>query len=157
MRNKFKSQIGKVSDSTSPVVPFGLASAVTLGFAAMINAKVKSINGLTLRNGGSGLVRTFLMFLDLVWPRRKCSVVAATVTFSRLVNLLVRTQGMKGAVLYLKAAHVLLMQSVAGNRVKDISDLKVRVKRTRGCGIPRFIPRQMRARLRLGDVGMFRT
>lgn len=135
----------------------GLASVVTKSFGSLIEAKVKQINGLVSRNGGRGLINILLWILDLALPRRKSSYVAAVAVFMKLVSRWVATQGIRGAVIHLKAAHVLLMQSAAGNRVEDITDLKRRVKRTRGSGIPRFIPRQMRARIRDGDVTMFRV
>jgi len=164
--NKFKnmkkvnysSQIPKnVSTSTLPVSSLGLTSNVTKTFGHMIEDKVKQINGTITRNGGSALINIMQMILDLALPHRKSSTVAAVVIFVRLVNRLVMTQGMKGAVIHLKAAQVLLMQSVAGYRVKDISDLNRRVKRTRGSGIPRLIPTQMRQLIRKGDPVMFQV
>lgn len=47
------------------------------------------------------------------------------------------------------------MQGVASYRVSDISELKVRVKRTRR-GLPTIIPSQQRALIRLAHVDTIR-
>lgn len=118
---------------------------------------MKHINGLAARNGGRGLINYLKKVVIVASPQLSSSTITAVVIFCRMLSKLISHQGVKGAVLYLKAAHVLLMQSAAGNRIDDITDLKVRVNRTKGGGIPRFIPRQMRMRIREGDVVLFRV
>jgi hypothetical protein len=51
--------------------------------------------------------------------------------------------GLKGLTLYLKACQVLLQQVVGKNRVKDLSELKVRPARNRA-GVPLIIPAGVR-------------
>lgn len=57
----------------------------------------------------------------------------------RFVATLQRRQGWRGVVLYFKACHILLLQSVARNPIKDPAPLGQRVKRARS-GIPLIIP-----------------
>lgn len=53
-------------------------------------------------------------------------------------------------VLYLKAAQVLLQQSVGGQRLPDTRPLKAAVSRSRS-GIPRLIPREHRLLIKAGS------
>jgi len=55
--------------------------------------------------------------------------------------------------LYLKAAQVVLQQSVAKYHVKDIGELKARPKRNR-TGLPLIIPAHHRRAIRMGDMKM---
>jgi hypothetical protein len=57
--------------------------------------------------------------------------------------------------LYLKASQVLLQQGVGRHRVHDLTELKVRPKRTRA-GLPRIIPAGARKLIREGDLDMIR-
>lgn len=106
---------------------------------SVITKKIKIFNGLPIRNGGRGLIKQLLLIVRTVLPRLTKSGVVQVVVFSFFLSRLIRNSGSKGAVLYLKTCQVLLQQSVAGYRVHDISDLKMRVKRTKS-GLPRVIP-----------------
>lgn len=112
----------------------------------VIDRNIKIINGLITRNGGRGLINELLSYVRAIYPRSTKSVAIQVVCFCFLLNKLVRGQGMKGAVLYLKACQVLLQQAVGGYRVSDLSDLKMRPKRTRS-GIPQVIPAGVRVRI----------
>lgn len=57
---------------------------------------------------------------------------------------------------YLKAAQVLIMQSVGGHRLKDAGLLGPRVRRSRS-GLPYFIPREHRWAMRRGDKVVVRA
>jgi len=69
---------------------------------------------------------------------------------------LYQAAGVVFVVKYLKAAQVLLMQSVGSHRILDSAQLGVRVKRSRR-GIPLVIPAAHRQRIRDGDVVVIRA
>lgn len=64
---------------------------------------------------------------------------------------IMKKQGIKGLVKYLKSCSVLLQQSVGGHVLKDVGALGPRVSRTLR-GLPRFIPAVQRQSIRKGDV-----
>nr|UJQ92469.1 MAG: putative RNA-dependent RNA polymerase [Mitoviridae sp.] len=72
------------------------------------------------------------------------------VLFIWKVKLLLRSQGVKGTVKYLKAAGTMVQQAIGGQKVDDLGKLGTRVARTRS-GLPRFIPSQLRTLIRSGD------
>lgn len=76
--------------------------------------------------------------------------VRALVSLLRKLNYIYRTQGSKGATLYLKSCAVMLQQSLGGFVVKDLGKLGPRVSRTNS-GYPRLINRVHRALIRQGD------
>lgn len=71
-------------------------------------------------------------------------------SFARLCHKMIKEQGVKGLVMYLKAAHISLQQSLGGQRVHDAGKLGRRFARTK-TGLPRFIPFHFRDRIRKGD------
>lgn len=73
----------------------------------------------------------------------------------KLTHLILHS-GVKGAVIYMKASQVLLQQGVASYYVQDLTELKVRVKRTRR-GLPVWIPIEQRALIRGGDIPTIRV
>jgi len=105
----------------------------------VIAKKIKTINGLVTRNGGRGLINILLEYIRGVRPRASKSVVKQVVCFVFSIAKIYKHSKLKGVVIYLKACQVLLQQSVGGFRVSDLSELKVRPKRTRS-GLPRIIP-----------------
>lgn len=124
-------------------------------FASLVDKEIAKYNGLISGNRSRSLIPSVLRTTGLIFPRITKSHVTLVCYFVFFTNKLVLHQGTKGAVLYLKTAQVLLMQSVGRNRVFDISSLKAGVSRTRG-GIPRCIPIQQRKLIRKGDVGVIR-
>lgn len=121
----------------------------------VISLRTKFINGLFLRNQGRGLIGILLKYIRSVRSRASKSVVRQVAGFVFRVTKLVKHSGFKGAVLYLKASQVLLQQGVGKFRVVDLSDLKVRPKRTRS-GLPRIIPIQARSLIRQGNIPTIR-
>jgi hypothetical protein len=109
----------------------------------VINAKLKTINGLVFRNKGRGLITTLLCICRGVRPRSSKSVVKQVSGFSFRCYRIASHSGLKGLVLYLKACQVLLQQVVGGYRVLDLSELKVRPARNRA-GVPLIIPAGVR-------------
>lgn len=69
---------------------------------------------------------------------------------------LVKSQGPKGLVVYLKACGVSVQQSIGGHVVHNPRRLGCAVARTNR-GLPRFIPQHIRMRIRAGDPVAIRT
>jgi hypothetical protein len=109
----------------------------------VINKKLKTINGLIFRNKGRGLITTLLCMVRGVRPRSSKSVVKQVSMFSFRIFRIAKHSGLKGLVLYLKACQVLLQQVVAGYKVIDLAELKVRPSRNRA-GVPLIIPAGVR-------------
>jgi hypothetical protein len=59
-------------------------------------------------------------------------------------------------VIYLKAAYVVLQQSLGGQRLEDLTPLGIRFARTKGKGYPRIIPVLDRKRMAAGDLAVMR-
>lgn len=92
------------------------------------------------------------MLITAVIPlsaRTRASDVKVILVFCRDCSRLARRSGVKYLVLYLKAAQVLLQQSVGGQKLSDTRPLKVAVSRSRS-GLPRWIPRQHRLLIKAG-------
>lgn len=105
---------------------------------------------------GRPLVTTVLQWLVLVGARINRSIAKVVITTLRHFYLLQRRGGIRFLVIYMKAASVLVQQSVAGQRLTDMSALGCRMSRTKGGGLPTFIPALHRARIRNGDPIMIR-
>lgn len=109
----------------------------------VINAKLKTINGLVFRNKGRGLIGIILCIIRGVRPRSSKSVVKQVSLFSFRCYRIAKHNGLKGLVIYLKACQVILQQCVAGYRVVDLGELKSRPARNRA-GVPLIIPAGVR-------------
>jgi len=68
---------------------------------------------------------------------------------------LARLTGRRGLVLYTKNCYILTMQAVGGHRLHATHSLGMSVKRDRG-GLPKFIPRVHRNRIRQGDTAILK-
>lgn len=147
-----KTTDSKMGRKTQPNYPLPLP----LSFGQLIEDRLKAINGLTSRNAGRGLINVFFEATGVIHHRWTKSRVKLVCYFAFYVFHLVQHSGLRGAIIKLKASQVLLMQSVARYKVLDITDLKVRVKRTRGAGIPTIIPAQQRSLIRAKDVPTIR-
>jgi hypothetical protein len=82
--------------------------------------------------------------------------IRAIYTFSRAVISLLRAQGQRGLVLWLKAGHVALMKALPGSSpMRDTREIGAFVSLSRS-GLPRIIPASHRLRMRRGDPTLFR-
>jgi len=126
-------------------------SGVMLTLSSLIGRNTNAIRGLVHRNMGRGLIGWLIKVSRAVLFHCKPSTVRQIGHFVSRLRTLYRTQGEKGTTLYLKSCQVLLQQSIAGYKVHDISELKVRVRRTKS-GLPQIIPAGVRDRIRKGDV-----
>lgn len=61
-------------------------------------------------------------------------------TLTYQLQVIQRSQGDNGLILYLKASQIALQQACAGYLVKDMRSLGARVSRTKGTALPRLIP-----------------
>lgn len=138
IKNILMSQKAKANASWSDEL-----SARVNSLSDLLRSKMKTINGLILRNKGRGLITILLKFSRGVRPRSTKSVVKQVVTFSFFIHKLAKHNGLKGVVIYLKACQVLLQQVVGGYRVNDLGELKVRPARNKA-GIPLIIPAGIR-------------
>jgi hypothetical protein len=143
MKNLYSNtKINLASQSSAKVWTDGLKQRL-LTLEKVINSKLKTINGLIFRNKGRGLIGTILNIVRGVRPRSSKSVVRQVSLFSFRCYRIAKHSGLKGLVLYLKASQVLLQQVVAGYKVVDLAELKVRPSRNRA-GVPLIIPAGVR-------------
>ena len=104
----------------------------------------------TLKGGralGSALSKVLFLRVGGM-TRRWCT---ATFQFAKFVVRIQRVSGWTYVVKYLKACSVLLQQSANGQRITAAQELGCAVSRTAG-GIPRLIPKTMRAAIRSKDI-----
>jgi len=103
------------------------------------------------------LLEPMISWTRLVTGRPTRSKVIQLATFAKWATNMVRKQGVSGLVLYLKAAHTLLMQGVPGSELKATSRAIGRVAvATGGDNLPRVIPAFARGFIRRGDVSTIR-
>jgi len=103
------------------------------------------------------LLEPMISWARLVTGRPTRSKVIQLATFAKWVVNMVRKQGVPGLVLYLKAAHTLLMQGVPGSELKASSRAIAKVAvATGGDNLPRVIPAFARGFIRRGDVSTIR-
>lgn len=91
-----------------------------------------------------------LKIAQVVIGRRTDSIVRISMHFSRRCYRIVAKNNVKFLVLYLKACHVLVMQSAGGMKIPSTQSLGVAVART-GKGVPRILPSLMRSKILAGD------
>lgn len=130
-------------------------SGVMLTLRSLIGRNTHAIRGLVHRNMGRGLIGWLIKVSRAVLFHCKPSTVRQIGHFVSRLRTLYRTQGGKGTTLYLKSCQVLLQQSIAGYKVRDITELKIRVKRNKA-GLPRIIPSGARAEIRKGNVNIIK-
>ena len=109
----------------------------------------KWVDGAISVKAGRGLVDLFLKQV-LTISSLTSARVRSLVCFSRFCHRCYKKQGYKGLVLTLKALQISLMQSIAGNPLKDLGLVGPRFSRTKG-GLPRVIPKLDRDKIRSGD------
>jgi len=127
------------------------AALARLRISSGILITLDKING-TFRVKAKGLLAgVFKRILPAVGLEITFPMMGAILLFIQKCKDIHKTQGMPGLVKYLKAAGVLLQQALAGHVLKDAGTLGPRISRN-ASGLPRFIPRLHRARIRNGDL-----
>lgn len=100
----------------------------------------------------SGALKRVLALRDGGLTRHWC---ITALHYGRFVAHLVKYQGWRGTVIYLKACHVLLQQVAGGQRLEDTRQLGCAVARTRS-GLPLVIPAYHRKAIRSGELWTLR-
>jgi hypothetical protein len=114
----------------------------------------KWVNGAVCVKAGRGLVNLFIKQVAIVSVLTSARI-RSLVIFAKFANKLYKKQGTKGLVLTLKSCSVSLMQSVGGQVTSDMGSFGPRYSRTKG-GLPRFIPKIDRCKIRSGDTSVIR-
>lgn len=114
------------------------------------------LNGALGVKAGKGLITPLIWVVRSILGVRVATWSRVCVVFSRFVYKLWKHRGKRGLTIYLKAAHIYLMQARADMKISDSGVHGARVSRTRG-GIPRCIPVVMRNAIRFGDVNTLRA
>jgi hypothetical protein len=128
---------GIATQKTAPTME-DLQKSSTLG--GLIEGNIKAFNGSIIRNNGKTLIGILKRYFSGVLGKVTRSDIKVICHFAFTVHRWYATMGGTGTVLKLKACQVLLMQAVAGYRIRDSGDLKMRVRRSRQ-GLPIVIPR----------------
>lgn len=113
-----------------------------------------SIWQITVKSGHR-LVGPLLKVVPLLSGSSALSFVKATFVFARWASRIHSKQGPRGLALTLKASSLFLMKALSKDEVHDSKVFGPKVSRTR-TGYPRWIPGQLRSRVRAGDRGAIR-
>ena len=127
------------------IAPFN-ASRLTSGMRRMLG----SVNGMLQRNLGRPLLKVLLLLPRVMGIKSSIYLVKTMLAFSKHMYVMQKKSGFRFLVIYLKACHTLLQQSICGQRLFDTGPFGARVSRTRR-GLPTWIPVQDRRRIQSGD------
>lgn len=123
-----------------------------------VRMKKSDVNAMTIVKDGAWWVKVVVRLLEPIGLTVTGPRVHAIVIIFRKISRIGSTQGIKGLVIYLKACSVCLIQALAGHRLHGESltkGLGCRISRTNR-GIPRFILRNDRLRIRNDEFAMIR-
>nr|QED42910.1 putative RdRp [Diversispora mitovirus B] len=115
-----------------------------------------SINGMIVGNYGRPLLKVLLYFPSVLGIKSSIFMVKTLLRYASTLNRMRKQSGMTFVVKYLKACHVLLQQSICGQKLSDTGSLGARVSRTRGGGLPSLIPLHHRESIRKGNKMIIR-
>jgi hypothetical protein len=115
-----------------------------------LNLSILQNNDMFTVKGGRPLMNILIGMFRLSGAGITTGRILMICDFLRNAKTIQRSQGVKGLVIFLKAAHVLIQQSIGGMKVKDAGKLGVRLGRTRK-GLPRFLPIVIRRLIAKGD------
>jgi hypothetical protein len=104
---------------------------------------------------GRPVVKICLRLIAIIGSKLTRTLVSDVYNFCSFVHTLQRRGGTRFAVIYLKAAATVLQQAVGGQRIRDMSPLGLRFKRSRS-GLPKVIPAHHRVRIKAGDIKTIR-
>nr|WAY16591.1 putative RNA-dependent RNA polymerase [Rhizoctonia solani mitovirus 114] len=111
-----------------------------------IRLNLDNFHDLFLVKGGTPLVNIVKSLFIVAGARITNGRIRFATHFIVKARGLLRTQGRKGLVKYLKSSTVLVQQYLGGQRISDLAGLGPRVSRTRS-GLPRWIPPLIRRQL----------
>lgn len=101
------------------------------------------------------LVGPLLKVVPLISGSSALSFVKASFVFARWASRIYKDQGPRGLALRLKASSLFIMKALSEDGVSDSKAFGPKVARNNS-GMPRWLPAQMRARIRQGDRGVIR-
>lgn len=121
-------------------------------------AEIKStFDGMFCVKAGRGLINWLNRLVYVIVKKKRPSLTRLVFVFIRSCYRLYKSNGKKFLVFYLKTLHVQTMQAMGGYVVRDTALIsKVRVSKTTK-GLPRFIPSEVRKRIREGDKSLLRV
>nr|WPH57537.1 putative RNA-dependent RNA polymerase [Rhizoctonia solani mitovirus 127] len=170
-KTPFETNVQKRSYSTGPRKP-GLQASVAQNKGVAKKSKKDSLYHSTLLRlnfsldkiqdlftvkGGRPLVNILKGISILAGSKASSGTIRFICIFIYTCKHIKRTQGIKGLTKFLKTASVSLQQSLGGHIVRDNGAISgARVSKTNG-GLPRFIPAQIRIRVRANDTTMIRV
>lgn len=111
---------------------------------------IEKFQGMFSVKGGRPLVNILKGLLIVAGARITPGIIRYICHFIVTMRQIYRSQGTVGLTKYLKSCGVILQQSLGQHIVHDMGRIGPRVSRTRG-GLPRFIPPQIRDRIRKDD------
>lgn len=114
------------------------------------------MNGLLKVKLGRPMLKVIFLIPTVLGIKRNLSLVKVLITYLASVHRLYAAGGMRFVVIYLKACHTILQQSIGGQRLSDVGPFGARVSRTRSGGLPRLIPSLHRKRIRNGELLVIR-
>jgi hypothetical protein len=109
-----------------------------------------SVNGMLQRNLGRPLLKVLCLLPRVMGIKSSIYLIKSLLAFAKNMYVMQRKSGYRFLVIYLKACHTLLQQSVCGQRLSDTGPFGARVSRTRR-GLPTWIPVDYRKRIHNGD------
>jgi hypothetical protein len=100
------------------------------------------VSVLLIRNNLARLLKEcFVSIILVVCGKVSYGLASGTYQSLSFISKMVKNQGLKGAVLYMKSVCVAIQQTIGGHRLEDIGLISgPRISRTRK-GLPRCIPR----------------
>lgn len=104
------------------------------------------------RNAWRPLHRVFVRLLPTMGGSVSTNVSRDIRQMISKICKLVKSQGLKGTVKFLKVVAVVTQQSISGHITKDLTPLGPRISRTKGkLSLPRFFPRRLRRLMKIGN------
>jgi len=123
---------------------------VFLSNDARMLLKEISKGDMIMRNHGRSMIWFFKRGVEPLIGSWNNNLIFGLKSFAHDCHCILRANGIKFLVLYLKASQVLLQQSVGGYKIPDTRPLKCAVSRTKS-GIPTIIPSSHRKFIRMGS------
>lgn len=116
----------------------------------MLSLGAKSLGAMIQVKLGRPALHHVLRLVGALGRRNNLGVVKVIITYLAFLHRLQKRNGLTYMVKFMKAAQVLLMQSLGGQRLYNLNPLGPRLARTKA-GLPRVIPALHRVSLRRGD------
>jgi hypothetical protein len=116
----------------------------------MLAQGAKSLGAMIQVKLGRPALHHVLRLVGVLGRRNNIGVVKVILTYLAFLHRLQKRNGLPYMVKFMKAAQVLMMQSLGGQRLYDLGPLGPRLARTKA-GLPRIIPALHRAQIRGGE------